>query len=155
MAHMGFTVLGIDSSLEGVSFSKKNALSTNTYKVMNVGNLDLNVINDFIGNDESIYIYSRFFQHSLTEEEESAMFSAINNLTVKNIKMFFEFRNDKDERNGKVFGGHFRRFQSEISFINKLESFGFLIKYKISGHGFAKYRDEDPEITRVICEKNS
>jgi tellurite methyltransferase len=154
MARMGFKVLGIDASEQGVKTASDKALPGNQYIEMNAANLDLKLIKNFIENDNAVYIYSRFFQHSLTEVEENSMLSSIAKLEVPNIKMFFEFRNDKDEKNMKVYVDHYRRFQSEESFIKKLRGYGFSVIYSISGKGFSKYKEEDPEITRVISVKS-
>ena len=153
MANYGLKVLGIDSSFSAIEYcnSNKNSESLH-YELMQVDALNINLLNKYCSTD-TIYIYSRFFQHSITEDEQYKMMQDISILKSKKIIAYFEFRNNYDESEVKTYSGHYRRFQSIDYFINLLISNGFKINYSISGNGLSKYFDEDPNISRIICEK--
>jgi hypothetical protein len=65
-----------------------------------------------------------------------------------------EFRTDKDEELTKVHADHYRRYQNGPMFGDALRArYGFTIVDAVEGRGLSPYRDEDPELYRVIARK--
>lgn len=155
IASHGFRVLGVDSSDSAITYcadkAGDNLGKSLQYLCSDVAQLDLEAVRSFV-QDDSFYIYSRFFQHSITEEEQEKMFAMIDSISAGGVTAYFEFRNDKDQDAFKLFGDHYRRFQSAEFFATMLERHGFKVSYSESGKGYAKYFDEDPHVTRIIAK---
>mmetsp|Transcript_5813 Transcript_5813/g.5654 ORF Transcript_5813/g.5654 Transcript_5813/m.5654 type:complete len:80 (-) Transcript_5813:503-742(-) len=67
-----------------------------------------------------------------------------------------EFRCELDEALPKVYGkGHYRRYVKTNDVINLMKSMGFELEYEMTGQGMAKYKSEDPFVSRVIVVKDS
>lgn len=103
-----------------------------------------------------LIIYSRFVIHSLDQKQEDRFLSALSELTQTGDKIYFEFRSQRDSNTEKYFGNknHFRRYVDSEQFIKNLkEKYKLSIDYSITGQGMAKYKNEDPVITRIIAIK--
>ena len=106
-------------------------------------------------NKTPVIFYSRFFLHSLTEEEENRMIELINGVLSKTGgSAFLEFRTKKDEILWKETGKHFRRYIEPNELIEKFIKLDFSVKYFVQGFGFAKYRKDDAHVARLVLEKN-
>lgn len=104
--------------------------------------------------NQNIAIYSRFFIHSLDAEQERSFMSTISRKTIKGDLLYFEFRSMEDRYLEKSFGNHFRRYVNTERFLECLENeYGFDIIYSITGQGMAKYKAEDPFVTRIIAHR--
>ncbi len=108
-------------------------------------------------------IYSRFTLHSISEEGEDRVLKwAYENLLNEGL-FCIETRTIKDTLFGKginkgnnvwFYDNHHRRFVNTKSFKNKLENNGFKIEFFKESNGFAKYKNVDPIVLRVILKKN-
>ena len=99
--------------------------------------------------------YSRFVMHSINDEQEKLFLNSIAEAMRNGEKIYFEFRSKEDETLSKTFGNHYRRFVDTRSFETYLISLGFESLYSITGQGMAKYKDEDPFVSRLIFQKNN
>jgi len=108
-------------------------------------------INDFENNYD--LIYSRFFLHSIDEEQEEIFLKWCS--TAKTGTLFFlECRSEKDYDLYKIFGkDHYRRRVSFNSLKNKLNKNRFKILESIESRGLAVYKEEDPWIIRIVATK--
>jgi tellurite methyltransferase len=98
--------------------------------------------------------YSRFVMHTLDDEQETAFLSALSKYMRPSERVYFEFRSKEDSKTNKYFGNHYRRYVDEDVFGENLKRvYGFAIDYKITGQGMAKYKEEDPFVTRIIARK--
>jgi hypothetical protein len=98
--------------------------------------------------------YSRFLLHSLDQEQEDAFITALDKNLLAGDKLYLEYRCTKDAELPKVFGNHYRRYVDTDRLTNLMtETLGFAIDYSITGQGMAKYKDEDPFVSRVIATK--
>lgn len=99
-------------------------------------------------------IYSRFLLHSLTADQETQFLTALATHLQRGEKVYFEFRASEDAATTKVYGHHFRRYIDSQTFSEQMQTaYGFDIEYQITGQGLAKYKAEDPFITRIIAVK--
>jgi hypothetical protein len=101
---------------------------------------------------EPVLYYARFFLHSIPEDVQDALLTLLAELARPGDAFAAEFRTDKDAENPKVFGKHYRRFQNAEVFATRLhEDYGFTIVDQQQGTGLSPYRDEDPELYRVVA----
>lgn len=102
-----------------------------------------------------VTVYSRFFLHSINEEQENYFLSSMSKNLKKGEKIYLEFREKRDEALSKTYNNHYRRYIEEKKFIANLEiKYGFHIEYHNTGTGMAKYFDEDPIVCRIIANKS-
>lgn len=101
-----------------------------------------------------VTVYSRFLLHSLTADQEAQFLTALAAHMRSGEKVYFEFRCSEDATTDKVYGHHFRRYVDSQRFSEQMQTeYGFDIDYQITGQGLAKYKAEDPFITRIIAVK--
>lgn len=104
--------------------------------------------------DGRIVGYSRFVMHSINDEQETKFLSNISGLMQAGEKIYFEFRSKEDAELEKTFGGHYRRFVDTDAFIAaQTKQNGFTLEYALTGRGMAKYKSEDPYVSRLIFAK--
>jgi cyclopropane fatty-acyl-phospholipid synthase-like methyltransferase len=101
----------------------------------------------------SIVFYSRFVMHSIDDEQEAHFITALSNVMIPGDKVYFEFRSKEDEALEKHYGGHYRRYVDTAAFSQGLETAGLSIDYSMTGQGMAKFKEEDPFVSRVIASK--
>ena len=105
---------------------------------------------------QPVVLYSRFFQHAISASDQWAMLTSLAKVLHKDSMMFFEFRLDGDADTPKEFGtSHFRRFQSADEFKATLAETGFECIYSCEGHGYARYKSEDPHVGRFVAIPNA
>ena len=103
---------------------------------------------------KNIVAYSRFFLHSINEEQENSFLMSLSNNLKSGEYIYFEFREKKDELLNKTYNDHYRRYINEKEFRANLENkYGFNVNYCYTGKGMAKYFDEDPIVCRIIASK--
>ena len=106
------------------------------------------------GSSTGLTVYSRFLLHSLTADQETQFLTALAVHMQCGEKVYFEFRCSEDAATSKVYGHHFRRYIDSQLFSEQMQTtYGFDIDYQITGQGLAKYKSEDPFITRIIAVK--
>jgi len=104
--------------------------------------------------NSNIVIYNRFFLHSIDAEQEKNFLTALGEHMIEGDKLYMEFRCEHDETLPKVYGKtHYRRYVVTEEMLKFLGSLDFEIEYEKTGQGMAKYKDEDPFVSRVIAVK--
>lgn len=98
-------------------------------------------------------VYSRFFQHAIPEDVEDKMIANLRASLPPGALCFFEFRIDKDAELPKTFDGHYRRYQSAERFTERVLDAGLVLRYSVTGQGYANYRSEDPIVGRFVFEQ--
>lgn len=99
------------------------------------------------------FFYSRFFIHAITEKEEDCFFELISKISTNGDCFFAEFRTEKDAKGKKLTPSHYRRYILPSNLITKLNKIGFNINYQCEGYGYAKYKDDDAYVCRLIATK--
>lgn len=98
--------------------------------------------------------YSRFVLHSLDESEEDRFLAALSGCMKPDERVFFEFRTKQDADRYKHYPDHFRRYLDTDKFQLKLsDNLGFSVEYSVTGSGMAKYKQEDPLVSRIFARK--
>jgi hypothetical protein len=108
---------------------------------------------DSFRNNEAILFYSRFFLHSLPDDVLTGLLANLGTAAMSGDFVAFEFRTIYDQQNKKVFGGHYRNFINPESVRDKIVNSGLSITLWQHGNGFARYKDEDPFVCRIIARK--
>ncbi len=63
-----------------------------------------------------LLFYMRFFLHSIPEETQEALMTALSEAAQDGDMIAAEFRTEKDKANKKVYGNHYRRYQDGWAF---------------------------------------
>lgn len=107
-----------------------------------------------VSSDGSVIGYSRFVMHSINDEQEAKFLTSVSQLMQPGEMIYFEFRSKEDAVLEKTFGGHYRRFVDTDAFIaSQTSQHEFELKYGLTGRGMAKYKAEDPFVSRLVFEK--
>ena len=162
-AAQGHNTVAMDLSIEAVNVADTEAKSRGLHGAVQFLQGDLSSGTDVRNavriartrdGDPSLVFYCRFVLHSLDESEEGRFLSALSNCMHPGECIFLEFRTKEDINRQKHYPMHFRRYLDSEQFQRTIESsLGFTVKYSVTGIGMAKYRDEDPVVTRIIAAK--
>ena len=161
-ASQGHITIAMDLSFEAIKCCKDVANSRNinhlTFFQNDITNRESieEIVN--YAREESIckeiVFYSRFVMHSLDDKQEQDFLRVLSDYMRPDELIYFEFRSKEDSKLNKYYGGHFRRFIETDKFVRFLsEKLGFIIDYTITGRGMAKFKEEDPFVSRVIARK--
>ena len=162
----GRKVVGIDRSHIGVQHASKHSAELGlgelvSFRAIDVSDVDAvrAVLTEVTSDspDAPVLFYMRFFLHSIPADVQDGLLTVISEVARPNDVLAAEFRTDKDEALTKVHGGHFRRYQNAADFRASLVGqYGFdQVLTEDQGTGLSPYRDEDPELYRVIARRSS
>ena len=157
----GYTVTGCDLSVDAIDKNSETAkvIPSLNFKVVDASSADqvgAAVDGARAGGDATggVMVYTRFFLHSIDQTQETKFFEALSSALIAGDGLYFEFRCAEDEALDKVHGkGHYRRYIDTPVMLESLTKLGFEIVYDISGRGMAKYKAEDPFVSRIIAKK--
>ena len=162
-AAQGHTTIAMDLSPEAVKISNREARSRGLHNRVLFLRGDLSSRSDVESavqiarrniTGDALVFYSRFVLHSLEEAEEDSFLFALSTCMKRNERVFFEFRTREDADRQKHYPNHFRRYLDTTMFQRKLEdNCGLSLEYSITGIGMAKYKEEDPVVTRIFAKK--
>ena len=105
--------------------------------------------------------YLRFLLHTLKEVQLDILLSNIYHNMKEDSLIFIETRSSKGitdlEKSETRFKSpigkeHFRVLYSHNYLISKLQQF-FMITFSFEDRGFAKFKEENPYIIRIVCKK--
>ena len=103
-----------------------------------------------------VTLYSRFVMHSLDDNQQTAFLATLGACTETGDVIYFEFRSQEDAALEKHYGGHYRRYVDTHNFTAELASIaGFQTTYSLTGQGMARFKEEDPVVSRVIAAKGA
>lgn len=170
MASQGFNVYACDLSIEAIDASKEKAAKYLNGEMACAGSITFEPVDATNAEQvqsiiqkartesasDVVAVYTRFFLHSIDEEQEDLFVSALATaLTVSGDEIHSEYRSAEDESLPKVHGkGHYRRYIQTPVLLKKLEALGFEVIYDVTGRGMAKYKNEDPFVSRFIVRKS-
>ena len=151
---LGFKVIGIDASKKALEQIKKNSYVNTKFFV---GDISDKTLRDILKKNMSFegknLIYSRFFLHAITDKIEEDFWNLANSLTSKGDFIALEFRTEKDEKLIKSTPDHYRRFVSSKDVVKRASNFSFMCDYQIEGFGYAKYKNDNAHVSRLLLEK--
>lgn len=156
-ADNGINVTAIDQCETSIENLRKST-NKETLKFYSDNFIDSNLLKK----NKYDYVYSRFTMHSISEiQQEESLINAYKSLNDNGV-LFIEVRSIKDnifgmgvevERNAYIYNDHYRRFIVKEEILDKLIEIGFKIKFADENNGYAKYKNDDPVVIRVIAEK--
>ncbi len=160
----GHSSIGFDASKTAIKSNEGDAREKNLehleFRQFTVGEDDLEtifqskVLEPFSG--LPIVLYSRFFLHAIQEEHEHHFLSNIKQVASRFSKIYFEYRESRDEGLNKIYGDHYRRFINADNVAKNLcQEHAIKLDYQIIGQGFAKFGQEDPWIARQVFSISS
>jgi hypothetical protein len=91
-------------------------------------------------------VYTRFFWHSIPHKTQLKILKWVKGF------LFIEARTTQDKPKD-LYGSHKRYLVNVPQLVKDLKSNNFQIVYLQEGIGFAKHKNEDPHIIRVIASK--
>lgn len=158
-ADHGKQVMGVDGSLIAVEQSNKMA-RRGKYTNLAFNQLDLsqkNACMNFISEHKNTWsdsiFYARFFLHAITESSEQNLLHICREIVGDSGKICLEFRTRKDEYQLKETASHYRRFIDPFVLIGKLNQIGLKTSFFCEGYGYAKYKNDDAHVARLIAGK--
>jgi len=113
--------------------------------------------------DEKLnYAYSRFTLHSVNKEGERRAMKWVSDHLKPNGLFFIEVRSTKDELYGQgtnigeheFITDHYRRFVVKEDMIENGIEAGLKLIYSLQSKGLAPYKENDPEVIRLIFLKS-
>ena len=161
-ASQGFVTIAIDLSPEAIS-SCNNYAEVN--QILHSFFIQGDISDEFAveeavhearsqSGNGAISFYSRFVMHSIDEKQQESFLNALSKHLQAGDDIYFEFRSKEDAKLNKHFGGHFRRYVDTDQFCKALVSvLGLSVNYRITGQGMARFKEEDPYVSRVIARK--
>jgi tellurite methyltransferase len=161
-ASQGFITVAMDLSSAGISSCKEYAQSNGIHhSFFFQGDLtDRGAIEQVVNEARnqstsgSVVFYSRFVMHSIDDEQQERFLQGLSQYVEPNDTAYFEFRSKEDADLDKHYGGHFRRYVDTKSFEQALASIANLTpEYSITGQGMAKFKEEDPFVSRIIAKR--
>lgn len=99
----------------------------------------------------NVTVYNRFFLHSLDDEQERLFLTAVAEASQAGDHLYMEFRCSLDANVEKLYKDHYRRFVDTSKLVVFLKELGYEIEYEITGQGMAKYKTEDPFVSRIVA----
>ncbi len=151
----GRQVIGLDASESAIKFAQTRAGEGARFAVTDFSDATATLQDELSQTNADYVIYSRFFLHAITPETQTAFLAFCAAVCRANTPaLFLEFRGAKDADIPKNFGDHYRRFIGKDDIFNALAEAGFSINYHTCGTGYAKHKDEDAYVHRIIASKN-
>jgi hypothetical protein len=90
----------------------------------------------------------------LDDEQERLFLTAMSEAAIEGDTLYMEFRCSLDAKLDHLFKGHFRRYVETANLVAMLETeLGWKVTYERTGQGMAKYKNEDPFVSRLICTR--
>lgn len=154
---LGYSVIGIDASENAVAFCRENIVNgskkDNTFLALDVGHISVEDVASSLLEGFQRLVYSRFFIHAITEGEEDQFLNFSSKICQGNDIIALEFRTYRDANLKKETAKHYRRFIDPVKILHKLSLHGFEPYYFVEGFGYAKYRDDDAYVSRILARK--
>ena len=155
-ARSGKQVIGIDRSETAVAHCRARIGDMAEFLV---GDVQHNALWSDIGarlgeGSDPLIVYARFFLHAIDEASEAVLIDgAARLLTNRPGALCIECRTARDRTGAKVTPDHYRRYLEPAALYQRLQAAGFVIDYAVEGFGFAKYKDDDAHVLRVIARR--
>ena len=85
----------------------------------------------------NVLLYSRFFLHTLDDEQEALFFKGLSEGATAGDKLYLKYRCAQDAKREHLYKGHYRRYVQTDSLVKALENdLGFKVTYELTGQGW-------------------
>jgi len=143
-----------DSGGKVVDLGSGDGRDTNFFKKWDIDVTPVDIattgvsVKDYMKDNSSPkYVYTRFFWHAISREEQLAI------LEWASDYVLIEARTTDDEGRTKIYDDHNRNYVDVNKLVSDLKYHGFEIRYLAEGTNFSKMEDEDPHLVRVVAHK--
>jgi tellurite methyltransferase len=166
LASIGYVAVAMDLSVKAVekcnNAMQKQGVEHAVFLCGDMSSSDdvkevIDTARNYAHNDDSkLVVYSRFVMHALDDQQEYLFLTALTENMNQSEYLYLEFRSTEDMETEKYFGNdnHFRRYIDSDKFVSNLKTkYGFGVIYSITGQGMARYKNEDPFVSRIIAVK--
>tara|TARA_B100000212_G_scaffold320579_1_gene278514 strand:- start:1390 stop:2016 length:627 start_codon:yes stop_codon:yes gene_type:complete len=155
-ASHGKKVLGLDASHSAIEdnthFAHEKGLNqTIRFERFEIGK---DSKEDIVNFEEKKFIYARFFLHSLNDELLKEFAKLTSFLMKPNEKLFVEYRTDRDSERKKIYDNHYRNFLNPNLVEQLFNHYNLNIIYSVEGLGYAKYKEDDAHVSRMVFKKS-
>jgi ubiquinone/menaquinone biosynthesis C-methylase UbiE len=152
-ASRGRDVVGVDGSLSAVKLCNARASALNCSNANFIcANLSEPESYSQLNRHSPAALYARFFIHAITDDVERTFLEQASRLVGDEV-LAVEFRTPRDEQLVKSTSAHYRRFVNPLEFVARAAAAGFHPTYYAEGFGFAKYRQDDAYVARILLRK--
>ncbi len=158
-AQLGHQTLGIDKSSAAIDQSAQKVLDRanaqdHAFLCMNALSLpDASDLVERLSSKKKV-IYSRFFLHAITQEEQTAFLDFSFACMQADDMLALEFRTREDASREKVTGSHYRRYIDAEALADQLvQDYPGALEYFTTGTGLAKFRSDDAHVARILVRK--
>lgn len=163
LARHGFSVYASDLCEHAISHNKKKDGGVDNKKTAEFNVCDISkedqvqeLVQRARGDDSGtkLNLYNRFFLHSIDEEQERLFLTAVSKATVCGDQLYMEFRCTLNAKQDKIYTDHYRRYVNTAELVEMMTTeLGFNVTYQCTGQGMAKYKNEDPFVSRIIAQR--
>lgn len=157
----GWKVFAADYSEEAIADNRNRALELGSvgleFGVCNVADSEsVKRFLDSIDRDGRRHVfYSRFFLHAISDGADANLRQMVDLCARPGDLLAMETRIAGDERRPKVTAEHYRRYPDGNALIMLWRKYGWQLEYSITGTGYAKYKEDDALVLRVVMRKVS
>jgi trans-aconitate methyltransferase len=151
--------LGIDGSHVVIDNCSASAAKQNvpnlSFECTAVESSDLGqiLVRALEGIEGTAVAYARFFLHAITEDEQRHLLDTLEKNLRKGDIFAAEFRTTRDAPLSKVTEQHYRRYVAPSSLVAEMAVRGFETTYMVEGFGYAKYKNDDAHVARLLFRK--
>lgn len=159
-ARHGVRAMGIDGShvvIDTCSASAaRQGIANLSFECVAVESNDLKQTLDrsLDGLEGTAMAYARFFLHAITEEEQQQFLDTVSSALRQGDVFAAEFRTTRDAPLSKVTAQHYRRYVDPSLLITEMVEHGFTATYMVEGFGYAKYKNDDAYVARLLFRKD-
>lgn len=150
---LGFHVVGVDASQQAIESVVSRSPGSAVFLHCDISESSLPVLLEgSIRRSGKLLIYSRFFLHAISQEQEIDLWALVKTVCQVGDTVAFEFRTPRDENLAKATHKHYRRFVNPLEIVRRAGGMGFICEYLVEGFGYAKYKNDDAHVARVLLK---
>lgn len=156
-ARHGWPVIGVDASEAAITACRETARAQNTAAKFHQASVSdpgcYQTVRTLLADQAAapLLVYARFFLHAIDQTAQTALLTGVRDLLGEHGGVFaVEFRTDRDASLNKTTEQHYRRFIKPADLVAEAATLGFDIAYFSEGFGFAKYKDDDAHVARLL-----
>ena len=152
-ANLGYSVIGIDASASAIQKCRQQCQTAQFINCLIADAIQDSRFNEKRLLHNHVVAYSRFFLHAIDIAEEEQFWNLAQKLCIRQgDALALEFRNEDDSLRLKETGLHYRRYPNHEEVLACAQEKGFVLRYEAQGRGFAKYKNDDAIVSRLVFD---
>jgi SAM-dependent methyltransferase len=155
-ANLGYSVIGIDASASAIQKCRQQSQTAKFINCLIADAIHEPELHEKRLGHNHVVAYSRFFLHAIDHAEEEQFWGLAQKICMRpGDALALEFRNEDDSLRLKETGLHYRRYPNHDEVVARAQKKGFVLRYETQGRGFAKYKNDDAVVSRLIFEHDA